>query len=546
MARNMILGLLTCFMMHAQAQENKQQKDVTSKVPQFTFSGDKDQQLEQLRTNPLLARFKASRSAQAINKHRPSFHFTSPEGRLNDPNGLCYWQGKWHLFYQAYPPEDPRQHWGHAVSDDLLNWTDLPYAIYPNPEEKVYSGTTWVEENRVIAMYHGVGAGTMVATSEDPLLLNWDKVTGQAVIPIPKPGEKLPYNVFDPNIWKKGDYYYTILAGTRPIGPGGKNLRANFLFRSEDLAHWEYLHPFVENDSYGLVGDDGACPYFWPIGNEGKYILLHFSHKSGGKYLLGDYDKTNDKFIVTDGGNFNHGPVSNGGVHAPSAFPDGKGGVVCIFNTNSGRPINPGNFTEMMTLPLHLSLDDRGKLAISTAADMSLLRGERQHIPSTPLPANREIQLRGLEGSTKELNLTIDMKKSTFVEIDVLASPDKQEYTRIMFYKDGGYPNREYPGGKGRYSAIAIDNSRSSISGEVRPRVTETANVWIEPGELLNLRIFIDKSIVEVFVNDKQYVALRAYPERDDSSNVTIRSNGNDAVLTSAEAWDLKTIYNNQ
>lgn len=104
--------------------------------------------------------------------HLPNYHFVSPENRLNDSNGLSYWRGKWHLFYQAYPPEDPRQ-WGHAVSDDLIHWRDLPYATYPNPERAVFSGTTLVEENRVIAMYHGTRIGNMVATSSDPLLLNW-------------------------------------------------------------------------------------------------------------------------------------------------------------------------------------------------------------------------------------------------------------------------------------------------------------------------------------------------------------------------------------
>ena len=61
----------------------------------------------------------------------PLSHYVNPEYTLND---LCFWQGRWHLFYQARPPEDPRQHWGHAVSPDLIHWRDLPYAIGPGPE----------------------------------------------------------------------------------------------------------------------------------------------------------------------------------------------------------------------------------------------------------------------------------------------------------------------------------------------------------------------------------------------------------------------------
>ena len=65
------------------------------------------------------------------NPHCQIYHYVNPESSLNDPNGLCFWQDRWHLFYQAYPPEDPRQHWGHAVSTDLIHWSDHPYCIYP-------------------------------------------------------------------------------------------------------------------------------------------------------------------------------------------------------------------------------------------------------------------------------------------------------------------------------------------------------------------------------------------------------------------------------
>ena len=157
--------------------------------------------------------------------YRPSYHYVNPEGILNDPNGLCYWQNNWHLFYQGYPPEDPRQHWGHAVSKDLVHRQDLPYAIYPNPEEKCFSGSTFVEENRVIAMYHGTRIGNMVATSSDPLLLNWEKVGNKAVIPMTPNSDDLPYDVYDPNIWKKDGVYYSISQFTTKIG--NRSLKAS-------------------------------------------------------------------------------------------------------------------------------------------------------------------------------------------------------------------------------------------------------------------------------------------------------------------------------
>ncbi len=106
------------------AQESTE--DYTSKVPQYTFSTTLEEQEAELKVNPLMMRLNASREKMASDIYRPIYHYVNPEGSLNDPNGLCFWKGNWHLFYQAYPPEDTRQHWGHAVSDDLVHWQDLP------------------------------------------------------------------------------------------------------------------------------------------------------------------------------------------------------------------------------------------------------------------------------------------------------------------------------------------------------------------------------------------------------------------------------------
>jgi beta-fructofuranosidase len=161
-----------------------------SPVPKQTFSRTLAEQLKELETCVLMRRFAASRKRLAADRYRPAYHFVSPESQLNDPNGLCFWQGRWHLFYQAYPPDEfpdaadipkRRQHWGHAVSEDLVRWRDLPYAIYPGVEKMCFSGSTLVEQNRVVAFYPGIAAGQMVAVSQDPLLLNWEKLGGKPV-----------------------------------------------------------------------------------------------------------------------------------------------------------------------------------------------------------------------------------------------------------------------------------------------------------------------------------------------------------------------------
>ncbi|MHC4740801.1 MAG: glycoside hydrolase family 32 protein [Planctomycetota bacterium] len=513
-----------------QSKARKKAPDYTSRVPRFTFATTLEEQEEQLKTNPLMLRFGESRKKMASDPYRPIYHFVSPESTLNDPNGLCFWQGRWHMFYQGYPPEDRRQHWGHAVSDDLIHWRDLPYAIYPNPEHACFSGSALVEENRVIAMYHGTRVGNMVAVSSDPLLLNWEKVTGKAVIPNKsKDGKPLPYRVFDPCIWKKDGLYYSLSGGTLP-GPGGKRVRADFLFRSKDLKTWEYLHPFVDDDRFTLVGDDGACPYFWPIGD--KYILPFFSHMSGGQYILGDYDKARDKFVATSSGLFNFGAVRPGGVHAPSATPDGKGGLIIIFNMNDAKP-TPG-WNQIMSLPRRLTLAGKDNLRMEPTGDIESLRKNHQHVGTRELPANQEIVLENIRGNAMEMIAEIDTKKSQMFEMNVLRSPGKEEYTRIAFFRGRGYRGK---------SLITIDSSYSSLLPDVASRAPETAPLSLGKNESLKLRIFLDRSVVEVFVNGKQCVAMRVYPGRKDSLGVSMRAQGSNAVLKSLDAWQMKNIY---
>ncbi len=538
--------------------EPEETEDYTSKVPFYTFATTLEEQEEQLKTNPLLLRMIESRKQKADDPHRPIYHYVNPEGNLNDPNGLCFWKGQWHLFYQAFPPEDTRQHWGHAISDDLIHWRDLPYAIYPNPEYQCFSGSALAEDDRVIAMYHGTRVGNMVAVSSDPLLLNWQKVSGKAVIPSAGPDD--PYAVFDPCIWEKDGMYYSLSGGRRTVGSDDKLVRANFLFRSKDLAKWEYMHHFVEEDMFTRVGDDGACPYFWPIGN--KYILPFFSHTSGGQYLLGDYDKDRDKFVVTNHGNFNFEAWGPGGVHAPSAAPDGEGGVIIIFNMNPGKPTEGWN--QIMSLPRQLTMISENTIGMEPAGNIESLRYDHQELGSMTLPANQEIVLENINGNAMEIIAEIDLQEAQMIELNVLRSPNKEEFTKIAFFKDRGkrqirpynfpdvlvyldvprQPDSILSNAPDVYaSLITIESSYSSILPEAKSRAPETGPIILGEDEMLKLRVFVDKSVVEVFVNGRQCVAQRVYPGLEGSTGVSLRAQGSDAELLTLNAWQMKSIY---
>ena len=530
--------LLSCSSEQTAVQEER--PDYTSLVPQYTFPTTLEEQEEALSTNPLMERFAKSREELSSDPYRPIYHFVNPEGNLNDPNGFCFWNGNWHLFYQAYPPEDPRQHWGHAISKDLVHWRDLPLAIYPHPERAVFSGSALVEEDRVIAHYHGTRAGNFVAVSDDPLLLNWEKVTGEAVIPkknrdtVMLGGIPLPHHVYDPFIWKEDGMYYSISGWRHRNEQTGKFYPTAELYESPDLENWKYVHQLVEGDHFTVAGTDYACPYFWPIGD--RHIFLFFSHYwgyGGGQYLLGDYDSKQKKFKPTSHGYFNHGPVGPGGVHAPSATPDGRGGVINVFNINAGKPAE--GWDQIMSLPMRLTLKDSDELRIEPAGDIESLRYNHQSVDRMTLPANHEIVLDNINGNAMEMIVEIDPKDAQHVELNILRSPDKQEYTQIIFYR-----NRRFWDSN---NILSISTDNSSILPEVRSRPAENAPLHLDEGENLRLRIFIDKSVVEIYANDGQYAAVRVYPGLKGSTGVSILSRGSESDLISLDAWQMKNIW---
>lgn len=521
-------------------------RGLTPKAPKFTFGTRLAEQEAQLEDNPLIKHFREARQKQAGDPFRPLYHFCSPEAPLNDPNGLCFWQGRWHLFYQTKPPEDNRWHWAHTVSTDLIHWRDLPYALYPNPEEQCYSGATFAEKDRVIAMYHGRELGNMVAVSKDPLLLNWEKVTGTAVLPLVKDGrrhhflssEPLPYRLYDPCIWSKDGVYYSLSGSVDYVGPAGKPVMAEFLFRSKDLAHWEFMHPFVEGQRFTNVGDDGACPYFWPIGN--RHILIFFSHTSSGQYLLGDYDKEHDKFLPTSHGRFCFGYELPGGVQAPTATPDGKGGLIAFLDLNGAIPSKKND--GMMTLPRRLTLGGPDELLQEPAGDIESLHGAHQHLGGTALPPNKEMVFSEIQGNAMEIDAEIDAKDAPMVELDVLRSANAEEVTRITLQKNRSVTSRFMPPQR-KLDVVTLDNSRSSLLPEVLARPPEVAPVLLPEGEPFKLRVFIDRSVVEVFVNNRQCVALRVHPSRADSTGISLRAQGSEARLVSLDAWQMKSCY---
>ena len=493
-----------------------------------------DEQVRAVETDDTVRRFSASRERLAeADPYRPLYHFSSPENYMNDPNGLCQWQGRYHMFYQFRPTGVDRVHWGHTVSDDLIHWRDLPMALYPDVERDCFSGQTLVEEGRVIAIYHGTQSGNAIATASDPLLLNWEKHPDNPVIPGTNqgPGE-VGYRVFDPCIWKEEDGYYSI-SGTYQDGERGIDaVGVDHLFRSKDLADWEYLGSLMEDAFFAEPGEDAAVPNFWPIGN-GRHMLLLFSHKRAGRYYIGKYDSDTHRFSPESHGRMNYGPWVVGSLHAPSATIDDSGRYLGIFNLHKGRDTEETD--EMMTLPRHYWLDSTNSLQMAPVNEVEGLRSDHRSINPVEIPGNKEVVLEGIGGKAIELRATIDPGAAREVGLYVLRSPDGTERTRVSLYPND---HRRFD-----TSSLQVDVSESSVRDDVWARSAEIGPLELNRDELLELRIFIDRSVIEVFANDRQCLTVRVYPGLDNSRGVSLFARGGGAKLVSLDCWQMHSIW---
>lgn len=554
-----------------------------SKLRQKCYPSTDPEQSEALSRDEVLLNFTLLREKKSEDPYRPTYHFVNPEHTMNDPNGLCFWRDRWHLFYQVRPIADQRLHWGHAYSDDLIHWNDLPNALFPGPENDCYSGTILVENNRAIAMYHGTGIGNMVATASDERLLNWSKVGNKAVIPFTPDQSEKPYGIFDPCIFSLNGFYYSVSAGLVEGSIEGKHRATNFLFRSTDLKAWEYVHEFMDEETFTIEGDDGACPYFLPLGD--KYILIFFSHMTGAQYLLGDLDQDLMKFHPTAHGRFNYGATFPSGVHAPTAFPLPDGDIVIMFNMNTSLPrYSLDNFLtnyygadrcaritrewaegsedlawdQIMTLPRRLSLRSIDCVAQTPFEGIETCRGVEHRYENIVIAPNTFQEFEGVTGDVAEIFMSADLTKCQSFTVRVLATEDHREFTDINIYPKRGKIYRTPIDGDAcahrvmstamskvvrRTGTFAVDVSNSSLDPDYVSRPPEVTEYDENHDGTTNIRIFLDRSVVEVFVNDQVAISVRAFPSLNAAKRIQFLSRGRETRVSKLSCWQMQSIY---
>jgi beta-fructofuranosidase len=481
-----------------------------------------------------------SRKNLSSDKYRPLYHLSSPGVRLHDPGGICWWKGKYHLFYIAAGGK------GHAVSDDMVTWTDLP--VIENLSGS--TGQIVVTEEQVMMSY--AREGVFLATASDSLLLNWEcnlildstqLKSFQGPIDTDFWYEDSSWClVCRKHNWEKGLYHFE---GGRP---------ALGLFQSDNLQDWEYKGIFYEKKNSIEPGDDLACPNFLPIGKK-RHLLLFYCHRRGPMYVTGLYDKEKKKFNAEYYGQMSFGPTKRGSLHAPSAFIDPGNRCISVFNVTE-NPFVKKDWMGVMSLPRQLSLQKGyfdpinrdqnmvqenlrnyfNPLRIEPLGELKSLRFNHIQLSNVIIPGNTEKIIEGIQGKSMEMEVLINPKKSRELGLNVFRSPNGEEQTTIRVYIHGD-------GRTENVCHLSIDVSGSTIDPEAHSRSPETGPLYLEPDELIKLRVFIDQSIVEVFANDRQCLTIRAYPDRQDSKLVSVYSKGSEAELISLRAWQMRSIW---
>ena len=292
-------------------------------------------------------------------KMRQHYHFMPQSGWMNDPNGLIFFNGQYHVFYQTNPYNGfwDCMHWGHAVSKDLVHWEYLPLALAPSEEYDDYqkggcfSGSAIEHEGKLYVFYtatanHGNGSeqSQCLAISEDGI--NFEKYDGNPLFDAPEGIQ--PDSFRDPKVWKHENKYYMVVGASR------NNRGLALIYESADLYHWNFLNVLAE--SRGEWGFMWECPDFYQLGD--KYVLTFSPMGSGDHtsvYLTGDFDYKTGKFDWHISGEMDWGFD----FYAPQTFETPVGRRILIGWAGvpdaeySSNPMNEG-WQHSLTVPREL------------------------------------------------------------------------------------------------------------------------------------------------------------------------------------------------
>ena len=409
-----------------------------------------------------------------------------------DPNCAFYWKGRYHLHY-IYRNVDGFV-FAHVSSTDMVHWKWHPTTLTPSfTGHGMFSGTGFItKDGKPAIIYHGQGSGrNQLAFALDDQLEKWTKPV--PITPLDAAGKEAQMPHWDPDGWLNGDNYYAT--------SGGKNSK---LMKSHDLKSWTFLDDLLHPDFPANLGvpkdEDISCANMFKIGN--KWMLLCISHSLGCRYYLGDFK--DEKYLPEF-----HSMMSGMGIFAPESVltQDGRRVMWAWLGVNVA-PLG------VQSLPRELSLPADGVLRIKPLRELESLRYDESSKTNLTVKSDAPTTLKDIAGDALELKLTIEPGTAKEFGVEVLCN------------KDGMYG-----------LPVVIDTANKILRvGDVK------APFELKAGERVELRVFIDKSLVEAFVNDRQ-ATLSVHQVGPENIGIRLLSKGGDVVVKELQAWQMKSIY---
>lgn len=475
-------------------------------------------------------------------EYRLGYHVMAEIGWINDPNGFVHYNGEYHLFYQYYPYNSQwgPMHWGHVKSKDLVKWDHLPVALAPDmyyDADGCFSGSAIEKDGKLYLMYTGHTSTDPenpqntrqiqnIAVSEDGI--DFEKVRVNPVIATRDlPEYALPQDFRDPKVFKHGDDFYVVVASCN-VDESGQIL----LYKSKDLLNWTYVGVLARSEN--KLGKMWECPDFFHLDNADVLIMSPMAlERQGDKYcntssvvyILGNFDFEKCKYDYHTIDEIDAGFD----FYAPQTMIDDKGRRILIaWMQMWGRnmPSNDENhhWAGAMTLPRELRLMN-GKLYQNPVEEMKNYRVNE--INYKDITINGSLTLEGVQGQSLELEVEIDALSSNKFGFKVL----KDEENETVMY----YDRKE-----GKFVFDRSKNGRTLLGAEQHEDIKYVRRVAIPlSNNSLKLRIFIDRSSVEVFIQDGEKVMASTVYPKSTAKGIEFFSDG-EVIIKQLNKWDIQ------
>ncbi|MER6091639.1 glycoside hydrolase family 32 protein [Streptomyces bluensis] len=468
--------------------------------------------------------------SSSVDPHLPAVHLRPPRNWINDPNGLVFHEGHFHVFFQYNPngPQHDNVHWGHVRSPDLITWEHLPVALAPTPggddADGCFSGNAISVTGRMLAFYSAHRTDrwwqpVTTAESHDDGH-TWTK-RPELLIPQPPAGTTM-YR--DPYAWQQ-DGRWRMLVGSALADGGG----AALLYESDDLENWAYCGPFATSSP--AAGADPAgweCPQYATFGDRGVLIVSDWDPQAGPSHVTVHTGREEQgRFTADASQRLDFGPD----FYAPALLkaPGADRWLLWgwAWEARDDTWTHKAGWAGVLTLPREVTLTDDGTLAQRPARELLALRGERVLHRTGRVNQAEAVEL-GQVSRTFDLTAALIPDPSGTSGLRLVTSTDGTEHLDITLDPTAGH--------------LTVDRGHASLDPRARAGTyTLPCPAAKAPGTPIELRIIVDHSIVEIYLASGQALTLRFYPLGDAPWRLQAHTTGTGGTDLAVEAWDLNS-----